>query len=61
LAISKRYQAQIRKEFRLAGVPWIYDLQPPKENPRDRRPKSKRREAERSIRLAKIEKSLKEN
>lgn len=61
LAISKRYQAQIRKEFRMAGVPWIYDLKPPKENPRDRRPKSKKREAERSIRLAKIEKALKEN
>lgn len=26
LPISKRYQAQIRKEFRVAGVPWIYDL-----------------------------------
>jgi hypothetical protein len=36
-------------------------LKPPKDNPRDRRPKSKKREAERSIRLAKIEKSLKEN
>jgi len=26
LAISKRYQAMIRKEFRLAGVPWIHGI-----------------------------------
>jgi len=26
LPISKRYQAEIRKEFRMAGVPWIYGL-----------------------------------
>lgn len=61
LAINKRYQAQICKEFRLAGVPWIYDLKPALPNPRDKRPKSKKREAEKSIRLAKIEKSVKEN
>lgn len=61
LAINKRYQAQIRKEFRIAGVPWIYDLKPALPNPRDKRPKSKKREAEKFIRLAKIEKSVKEN
>lgn len=61
LPISKRYQAQIRKEFRMAGVPWIYDLKPAPQNPRDRRPKSKKREEERSVRLAKIEKLVKEN
>ena len=61
LAISKRCQAQIRKEFRLAGVPWIYNLNEPKSNPRDKRPKSKKREAVKEIRLDKIQKSLKES
>lgn len=44
LPINKRYQAQIKKEFRLAGVPWIYNLETPKINPRDLKPKTKRRE-----------------
>ena len=43
LPINLRYQAQIRKEFRSAGVPWIYNLTEPKMNPRDKRPKSKKR------------------
>lgn len=59
LPVSKRYQAQIKKEFRLAGVPFIYDLQPEKRNPRDVRPKPKKREASREIRMAKIQKALK--
>jgi hypothetical protein len=45
--VSKRYQAQIKKEFRLAGVPFIYDLKPEKMNPRDKRPKPKKREISR--------------
>ena len=39
LVINKRYQAMIRKEFRLAGVPWIYNLKEPRLNPRDKKPK----------------------
>lgn len=58
--ISKRYQAQIRKEFRLAGVPWIYDLREQAPNPRDRRPKPKKREQAKVLRHEKIEKLLKE-
>lgn len=54
LPISKRYQAEIRKEFRMAGVPWIYGLTEPKTNPRDIRPKSRKRDLDRVIRLDKI-------
>jgi hypothetical protein len=61
LPISKRYQAEIRKEFRLAGVPFIYNLEAPKTNPRDLKPKPKKREMSKEIRLAKIQKALKEN
>ena len=59
LAVSSRYQAEIRKEFRLAGVPWIYNMQPLRPNPRDQRPKPKKREAKRALRVEKIEKALK--
>jgi hypothetical protein len=61
LPINSRYQAEIRKEFRLAGVPWIYNLAEPKINPRDRQPKTKKRFAEHELRLDKIQKLLKEN
>lgn len=54
LPISKRYQAEIRKEFRMAGVPWIYGLTELKTNPRDIRPKSRKRDLDRVIRLDKI-------
>ena len=40
--INKRYQAMIRKQFRLNGVPWIYNLQQPKQNPRDIKPKERK-------------------
>ena len=43
LHVSKRYQAQIRKQFRLHGIPWVYDLDYPKQNPRDKKPKTKKR------------------
>lgn len=54
LPISKRYQAQIKKEFRVAGVPWIYDLKEPTINPRDRRPKPQKKVLEKQIRIEKI-------
>ena len=43
LHVSKRYQAQIRKQFRLNGIPWVYHLQEPAENPRNKKPKIKKR------------------
>lgn len=61
LPISKRYQAEIRKEFRMAGVPWIYNLSQPKLNPRDKPPKAKKGVVEKELRLEKIQKALKEN
>ena len=42
----------------MAGVPWIYDLKNDKSNPRDKRPKSKKRDGDRVLRLEKIEKAL---
>jgi hypothetical protein len=43
LAISKKYQAQMAKLYRLNGVPWIYNLKPEALNPRDKTPRPKRR------------------
>ena len=39
LPITKRYQGELRKQFRINGVPWIYDLKERGPNPRDRPPK----------------------
>lgn len=59
--ISNRYHALLRKTFRLNGVPWIYDEQTEKpNNPRDKKPKLPRRERDRPMQLAKIEKNLEE-
>lgn len=43
LAVSKRYQAEMAKLFRINGVPWLYDLKPEAFNPRDKKPKTKKR------------------
>ena len=36
------------------GVPWIYNLQDEKPNPRDKKPKTKKRVVEKAMRHAKI-------
>lgn len=57
--IGNRYRAVLRKTFRLHGVPWIYDADVLKaNNPRDKKPKLPRRERDRPLQLAKIEKNL---
>jgi len=42
-------------------VPFIYNLSEQSKNPRDNKPKPKKRVLERELRLAKIQKALKEN
>ncbi len=59
--ISRRYQAMIRKQFRLNGVPWIYNLKEPSQNPRDRKPKARKSEKKKEERLIKIQKALAES
>lgn len=61
LHISKRYQGELRKQFRINGVPWIYDLKERGPNPRDRPPKSSKALAEKLERLKKIQKNMLEN
>ena len=44
----------------MAGVPWIYNLQPEAPNPRDRHPKAKKREKAKVLHHEKIQKALKD-
>lgn len=32
----------MKKQFRSYGVPWIYNLEQPKGNPRDKKPKQRK-------------------
>lgn len=50
----------MRKQFRIHGVPWIYDLKQEKMNPRDKKPKTAKRVIERAERHLKIQKNLAE-
>lgn len=61
LVISRRYQAELRKQFRANGVPWLYELKAPKEHHRDRKPKPSKRSIEKEERLIKIQKNLAES
>lgn len=61
LPISKRYQGELRKQFRIHGVPWIYDLKEPGQNPRDRKPKVSKAALEKVERLKRIQKHLVES
>jgi hypothetical protein len=61
LPISKRYQGELRKQFRIAGVPWLYELKEPKPHHRDRRPKESRASKEKKERMQKIQKNLAES
>lgn len=57
--ISARYKATLKKEFRLAGVPWIYESNALSlNNPRDKKPKGHKHEFRKPIHLAKVKKSL---
>lgn len=43
-AISGRYKAELRRQFHMHGLPWIYD--PPRDdskNPRHKKPKGHKR------------------
>ncbi|KRX10891.1 hypothetical protein PPERSA_12173 [Pseudocohnilembus persalinus] len=61
--ISKRYQAVLKKQFRINDIPWIF--QPHKSiyenNPRNRKPKGTKLERNRPLRIAKIQKNLELN
>ena len=58
LPISKRYQGELRKQFRIAGVPWIYNLEKAKPHHRDRKPKISHWQIEKDERLQRIQKNL---
>lgn len=50
-----REQALLRKTFRMNGVPWIYDKAKEEVNvPRDKKPKTSKRQRNRPVQLAKI-------
>lgn len=38
----------MKKQFRSYGVPWIYNLQQPKANPRDKKPKQGKKVAKKA-------------
>ena len=59
--ISGRYKAMIKKEFRIAGIPWTFEKIPQRLNPRERAPKAKKQLKLRPIRLAQIKKAIEEN
>jgi hypothetical protein len=62
-ALSARYVADVKKQFILNGLPWIYEKDflatKPKVHFRDRPPKVRRRWIRRELRLAKIDQALK--
>lgn len=59
--ISGRYKAMVKKEFRIAGLPWLYEPPSTKMNPRDKAPKMKKQLKLKPVRLARIKQALKEN
>lgn len=57
--ITARYKALLRKTYRLNGVPWLYDIDVEvKNNPRNKTPKLSKKERDRPLKLAKIEKAI---
>mmetsp|Transcript_10147 Transcript_10147/g.8681 ORF Transcript_10147/g.8681 Transcript_10147/m.8681 type:complete len:88 (-) Transcript_10147:286-549(-) len=58
--LSGRYRHLLRRQFKVAGVPWIYENKVQKKNPRHKKPKGKIWMLEKPIRLAKIKKALEE-
>lgn len=58
--ISSRYKNLLRREFQIAGCPWIYENKEAKKNPRHKLPKGKKWMLDRPMRLAKIKKAMEE-
>ena len=57
--ISARYKAMLKKQYRIAGVPWIYESNVSTAvNPRHKKPKGHKHEFKMPIHLAKVKQAL---